>query len=162
MGLTQRVFNQNSLCTGIFLYFHDEFVRGARPRFIPTLLLFKHGKLASRQMGALTLSELKQWLQSEGITLDNPPTASLRTGASWPAFYGDPSLHAFLAQRLTQHVAAGQVVRFGTPYWVDERGTISATLAHHESMTVFERVTGLPTAVAVILESVPFLTPQQA
>ncbi|WP_052210187.1 thioredoxin family protein [Dickeya fangzhongdai] len=131
-------------------------------RGIPTLLLFKHGKLASRQMGALTLSELKQWLQSEGITLDNPPAASLRTDASWPAFYGDPSLHAFLAQRLTQHVAAGQVVRFGTPYWVDDRGTISATLAHHESMTVFERVTGLPAAVAVILESVPFLTPQQA
>ncbi|WP_245000946.1 thioredoxin family protein [Dickeya dadantii] len=130
-------------------------------RGIPTLLLFKQGNLASRQMGVMTLSELKQWLQSEDITLENQPVASLRTYAPWPAFYGDPSLHAFLAQRLTQHAAAGEVVRSSAPYWVDDRGTVSAALAHHESITVFERVTGLPAAFAVILETAPFLTPEQ-
>jgi len=37
-------------------------------RSIPTLILFKQGKEAARVSGALSLTQLKQWLQQNGVT----------------------------------------------------------------------------------------------
>lgn len=36
-------------------------------RSIPTLILFKQGKEAARVSGAMSLSQLKQWLQQNGV-----------------------------------------------------------------------------------------------
>ena len=38
-------------------------------RSIPTLILFRHGKEVARMSGALSLPQLKQWLQQQGVTV---------------------------------------------------------------------------------------------
>ncbi|PWC18166.1 thioredoxin [Brenneria corticis] len=130
-------------------------------RSIPTLLLFRNGEEVSRQIGMKTLAQLRGWLASHQIALEQhaPPTAN--ASLRWGAFYGDPSLHEFLFQRLRRHAAEGRIEKAFSPYWLDNKGTTSAALAHSAQIEVFERVTGLPAAIACLLENLPAATPAQ-
>lgn len=130
-------------------------------RSIPTLLLFRNGEEISRQIGMKTLAQLRGWLASHQIALEQhaPPTAN--APLRWGAFYGDPSLHEFLFQRLRQNAADGRIEKAFSPYWLDDKGTTSAALAHSAQIEVFERVTGLPAAIACLLENLPAATPAQ-
>lgn len=130
-------------------------------RGIPTLLLFKNGQEISRQIGVKTLAQLRGWLESHQIAIQNttPPLADTRV--TWGAFYGDASLHGFLHQRLRQHAADGDIEQAFSPYWQDNKGSVSAVLAHSADIHIFERITGLPAALGLLLENLPSTTPTQ-
>lgn len=131
-------------------------------RGIPTLLLFKDGQEVSRQVGVKSLTQLRIWLEAEGITLNEQAAAAPAPSRTpWPAFYNDASLHAFLSTRLKNHALANEIKPGFMPYWTDNQGTLSAVIAHHEQPEVFERITGLPVALAFVLEQVPFSTPDE-
>ncbi|MEC5318107.1 thioredoxin family protein [Brenneria populi subsp. brevivirga] len=130
-------------------------------RGIPTLLLFNNGKEISRQVGVKTLPQLRGWLESHQIAIQSAAQPLTDALATWGAFYGDPSLHAFLHHRLRQHAEDGDIDIAFAPYWQENRGTISAVLAHAPHIEVFERLTGLPASFALLLEVLPCTTPRQ-
>ncbi|MEQ9861449.1 thioredoxin [Pectobacterium cacticida] len=130
-------------------------------RGIPTLLLFKSGQEISRQIGVKTLAQLRGWLESHHIAMQNTVQPLADGRITWGAFYGDASLHAFLHQRLRQHAADGDIEHAVAPYWQDNKGSVSAVLAHNADIRIFERVTGLPAALGLLLEKIPSTTPAQ-
>ncbi|MCL6327204.1 thioredoxin [Pectobacterium polaris] len=130
-------------------------------RGIPTLLLFKDGKEISRQIGAKTLAQLRGWLETHQITMQSTVQPLADTRITWGAFYGDASLHAFLHQRLRQHAANDDIEHVLSPYWEDNKGSVSAVLAHSADIRIFERITGLPAALGLLLENIPSITPTQ-
>ncbi|MDX6913878.1 thioredoxin [Pectobacterium carotovorum] len=130
-------------------------------RGIPTLLLFKNGQEISRQIGVKTLAQLRGWLESHQITIQNTAQPLADTRVTWGAFYGDASLHDFLHHRLRQHAANGDVEHAFSPYWQDNKGSVSAVLAHSADIHIFERVSGLPAALGLLLEKLPTTTPAQ-
>lgn len=129
-------------------------------RGIPTLLLFKNGVEISRQVGVRSLPQLRGWLEPEGAVFQTAATPAPASRTPWPSFYGDPSLHAFLAQRLKAHAEQGEIRLSFNPFWADNQGSISAALVHHDDPAVFERISGLPAAIGILLETQLFLTPQ--
>ncbi|ATY90048.1 thioredoxin [Pectobacterium atrosepticum SCRI1043] len=130
-------------------------------RGIPTLLLFKNGQEISRQIGVKTLAQLRGWLESHEIAIQNTAQPLADTHVTWSTFYGDASLHTFLHQRLRQHAADGNIEHAFSPYWQDNKGSVSAVLAHSADIRIFERVTGLPAALGLLLEKLPSTTPEQ-
>ena len=130
-------------------------------RGIPGLLLFKKGQEVSRQVGVKTLTQLRIWLDAEGVALNETAAAPVPSRTPWPAFYNDASLHAFLSDRLKKHALAHEIKPGFMPYWNDNQGTISAAIAHHEDPQVFERITGLPAGLAFVLENIPFTRPDE-
>ncbi|WP_224555979.1 thioredoxin [Pectobacterium versatile] len=140
---------------------YPAFMQRFSVRGIPTLLLFKNGQEISRQIGVKTLAQLRGWLESHQIAIQNTAQPLADTRVTWGAFYGDASLHAFLHQRLRQHAADGDIEHAFSPYWQDNKGSVSAVLAHSEDIRVFERVTGLPAALGLLLEKLPSTTSTQ-
>ncbi|WCG82085.1 thioredoxin [Pectobacterium sp. A5351] len=130
-------------------------------RGIPTLLLFKNGEEISRQIGVKTLAQLRGWLESHQIAIQNTAQPLADTRVTWGAFYGNASLHDFLHQRLRQHAANGDIEHAFSPYWQDNKGSVSAVLAHSTDIHIFERVSGLPAALGLLLEKLPTTTPAQ-
>lgn len=130
-------------------------------RGIPTLLLFKDGKEISRQIGVKTLAQLRGWLESHQIAIQSTVQPLADTRITWGTFYGDASLHDFLHQRLRQHAANGDIEHAFSPYWQDNKGSISAVLAHSADIHIFERISGLPAALGLLLEKLPSTTPEQ-
>ncbi|EPN6935933.1 co-chaperone YbbN [Klebsiella variicola] len=130
-------------------------------RGLPTLLLFRAGVEISRQLGVKTLPQLRTWLAAEGAVFSESAIAPPAAQAPWPAFYHDPSLYQFLAQRLREHAEAAEIKVSFQPFWADGQGTTAAALAHHEHPAVFERITGIPAALASMLDVLAFTTPQQ-
>ncbi|MEQ9772761.1 thioredoxin [Pectobacterium jejuense] len=130
-------------------------------RGIPTLLLFKNGQEISRQIGVKTLAQLRGWLESHQITIQNTAQPLADTRVTWGAFYGDASLRDFLHQRLRQHAANGDIEHAFSPYWQDNKGSVSAALSHSADIHIFERISGLPAALGLLLEKLPSTTPVQ-
>ncbi|EHD22545.1 MULTISPECIES: thioredoxin [Brenneria] len=140
---------------------YPDLMRRFGVRGIPTLLLFKDGREISRQIGVKTLPQLRGWLASHQITVQQNAQPVTDAAVSWGAFYGDASLHAFLHQRLRQHAADGEIAISFSPYWQENKGTISAAFVHCARIEVFERVTGLPASLALLLENLTCATPRQ-
>jgi thioredoxin 1 len=72
--------------------------------------------------------------------------------SSWSAFHGDPQLAEFLLNRLRWHAKAGHLEVSRRPYWRAGKGTTSAALVHNADPRVFERITGLPYSLGLVLE----------
>ncbi|PWC15143.1 thioredoxin [Brenneria roseae subsp. americana] len=130
-------------------------------RGIPTLLLFKEGKEVSRQVGVKTPAQLRGWLESHQINVQQTAQPLVDDSVTWGAFYGDASLHAFLHQRLRQHAVDGDIDISFSPYWHENKGTISTVLVHSAHIEIFERITGLPASLAFLLENLSCTTAQQ-
>ncbi|MFP3926513.1 hypothetical protein [Pseudomonas sp. W5-36] len=70
----------------------------------------------------------------------------------WTAFYGDPQLAQFYFNRLRWHAKAGQLLVSRQPTWSGGKGTISSAMVHSTDPEIFERMTGLPYSLAMLLE----------
>ncbi|WP_296260340.1 MULTISPECIES: hypothetical protein [unclassified Pseudomonas] len=79
-----------------------------------------------------------------------PPFPELKTPLN--AFHGDPQLAEFLLNRLRWHARAGHLEVSRRPYWRAGKGTTSAALVHSADPQVFERITGLPYSLGLMLE----------
>ncbi|EEF23915.1 thioredoxin m(mitochondrial)-type, putative, partial [Ricinus communis] len=124
-------------------------------RSIPITLLLRDGVEQDRMSGARSLSAALSWLTERNVMLGTSPV-NLASSAPPPslsgAFYGDASLREFLLKRLYRHMEQGQVQARFAPGWHGDNGTLSCALVHHSAPEVFERVTGLPYALACALE----------
>lgn len=76
----------------------------------------------------------------------------------WTAFYGDPQLAQFYFNRLRWHAKAGQLLASRQPTWNNGKGTVSAAMVHSSDPEVFERMTGLPYSLAMVLEMLQVTT----
>lgn len=85
-----------------------------------------------------------------------PPSSS--TPSEWTAFYGDPQLAQFYFNRLRWHAKAGQLLVSRQPRWKEGKGTVSAAMVHSSDPEIFERMTGLPYSLALILEMLQITT----
>ncbi|MEQ9902076.1 thioredoxin [Pectobacterium punjabense] len=140
---------------------YPAFMRRFGVRGIPTLLLFKNGQEVSRQIGVKTLAQLRGWLESHQVAIQKTTQPLADAHVAWGTFYGDPSLRDFLHQRLRQHAVNGDIQQAYVPYWEENKGTISAVLAHSADIRIFERLTGFPAALGLLLEKLPCTTPAQ-
>lgn len=133
-------------------------------RGIPTLILFKAGKEASRRTGVQTLSSLRQWMADEGLSLGPATVPGGGEGGPAPfggAFYGDAGLRDFLVERTQQDAAAGRLLVSRFPSWVQGSGTVMASFARSPSPEIFERVTGIPASFGFCLEISSFTGPDE-
>lgn len=131
-----------------------------RVRGIPTLLLFRNGSEVARKVGVDSLSDLNGWLRSQGIAIESEGEVVVPEVQPWSSFYGDDALRAFLTNRLKATALAAEISHYAFPRPQDLL-TAPYVLAGQESLDVFERVTGLPPALALWLEVLDFVTPQQ-
>lgn len=131
-----------------------------RVRGIPTLLLFRNGNEVARKVGVDSLSDLNSWLRSQGIAIEAEGEVTLPVAQPWPSFYGDDALLGFLTGRLQEKALAGEISPYNFPR-PENLLTLPYVLAGQESLEVFERVTGLPSTLALWLEYLDYVTPQQ-
>ncbi|MBK0003591.1 thioredoxin [Erwinia sp. S38] len=131
-----------------------------RVRGIPTLLLFRNGSEVARKVGVDSLSDLNSWLRSQGIAIESEGEVVVPEVQPWSSFYGDDALRGFLTDRLKAKALAAEISHYAFPRPQDLL-TTPYVLAGQESLDVFERVTGLPPALALWLEVLDFVTPQQ-
>lgn len=131
-----------------------------RVRSIPTLLLFRNGSEVARKVGVESLSDLNSWLRAQGITIEAEGEVTLPVAQPWPSFYGDDALMGFLTGRLREKALAGEISHYNFPR-PEYLLTAPYVLAGQESLEVFERVTGLPSVLALWLEYLDYVTPQQ-
>ncbi|HEL9753000.1 TPA: thioredoxin [Klebsiella pneumoniae] len=131
-----------------------------RVRGIPTLLLFRNGSEVARKVGVESLSDLNGWLRSQGIAIESEGEVVVQEVQPWPAFYRDEALLRFLTDRLRAKALAGEISHYAFPR-PEGLATAPYVLAGQESLDVFERVTGLPPALALWLEVLDYATPQQ-
>ncbi|KDE33412.1 thioredoxin [Kosakonia radicincitans UMEnt01/12] len=131
-----------------------------RVRGIPTLLLFRNGSEVARKVGVDSLSDLNNWLRSQGIVIESEGEVVVPEVQPWPSFYGDDELRRFLTGRLKEKALAAEISHYAFPRPKDLL-TAPYVLAGQESLDVFERVSGLPPALALWLEVLDFVTPQQ-
>lgn len=82
-------------------------------------------------------------------TTGSPPAVH---HSHWSAFYNDPQLADFLLKRWCWHARAGHVDVARRPSWQQGRGTTSAALVHNSDPRIFERLTGMPCSLGLILE----------
>lgn len=122
-------------------------------RGIPSLILFRDGKEIGRELGVKTLTQLKDWVSNENVTLGEAP-APLVEDATYGAFYGDSGLKHYLDTRLLTHAREGAVQVARAPYWQDGAGTASAAWVHSGDPAIFERITGLSSSFAMALDFV--------
>jgi len=126
-------------------------------RGIPTMILFKAGAEASREVGTKTADQMRRWLAREGIEAPEQTSATpvpAGDAPRWGAFYGDVELRDFLMERLCKRANEGNVLAARTPFWIDGKGTISAALVGSVSPQVFSGMTGMPFSFAAVLEFV--------
>ena len=124
-------------------------------RGVPSTVVLRTGAAEQRVVGAKSVSELRGWLTGHGIVLDDGHVAAPKRAlvpARLQPFYGDVGLKNFLAQRVGQVLEDGQVRFAFRSYWADGAGTFSAALVHSADADIFERVTGLPFALACIID----------
>lgn len=131
-----------------------------RVRGIPTLLLFRNGSEVARKVGVESLSDLNGWLRSQGIAIESEGEVVVPEVQPWPAFYRDEALLRFLTDRLRAKALSGEISHYAFPR-PEGLATAPYVLAGQESLDVFERVTGLPPALALWLEVLDYATPQQ-
>lgn len=131
-----------------------------RVRGIPTLLLFRNGSEVARKVGVDSLSDLNSWLRSQGITIESEGEVVVPEVQPWPSFYRDEALREFLTSRLKAAALTAAISHYAFPRPKDLL-TAPYVLAGQESLDVFERVTGLPPALALWLEVLDFVTPKQ-
>lgn len=131
-----------------------------RVRGIPTLLLFRNGSEVARKVGVDSLSDLNGWLRTQGIAIESEGEVVVPEVQPWSSFYGDDALRVFLTNRLKATALAAEISHYAFPRPQDLL-TAPYVLAGQESLDVFERVTGLPPALALWLEVLDFVTPQQ-
>lgn len=129
-------------------------------RGIPTLLLFRGDGEPVRLVGAQTLGKLKTWLADQQVDVDAPPPAQHSEGLEWGSFYGDEELRQFIAGRVLAHAEAGALQTGLQSFWLDGKGTTSAAMVHQPDSQAFARVTGLPIALARLIDRYAYLTPE--
>ncbi|MGL6020953.1 MAG: thioredoxin family protein [Gibbsiella quercinecans] len=130
-------------------------------RGIPTLLLFKGETQPERQVGALSQGQLNAWLAGHQVDVSAQPAVAHTEALGWASFYGDKGLHDFIAQRVIDHAAAGDISMGLGSFWIDGKGSVSAAMVHQAESHAFERITGLPIAIGRLLDICGYLTAEQ-
>ncbi|MGI4841188.1 MAG: hypothetical protein ACRYF9_26680 [Janthinobacterium lividum] len=77
---------------------------------------------------------------------------SMDSPLPWISFYSDPQLAEFYFNRLRWHAKAGHILVSRRPVWRDGKGTVSAAMVHNTDPEIFERMTGLPYNLGLLLE----------
>ncbi|MGP5570643.1 thioredoxin domain-containing protein, partial [Pseudomonas helleri] len=132
---------------------YPEMMRRLGLRGIPALLVFKDGQEIARELGTKTLYQLKEWLTPYGVQFTESSAPAVDT-PSFDAFYGDLQLKQFLFDRLKTHAQRAELQASPEPFWENGVGTPSAAMVHAADPVIFERITGLPTALAWALDFV--------
>ncbi|WP_413724866.1 thioredoxin [Sodalis sp. RH16] len=132
---------------------YPEIMKEFGVRGIPTLLLFKNKSEISRQLGIQSLGKLEEWLNKFNIDLTGSPVVEHTESLDWPTFYADKQLLEFFRQRLLGHAENKQLTASSlNAFWDNNQGTTSAAFVHSNDPVIFERMTGLPIAVARLLD----------
>ncbi|TCV93526.1 thioredoxin family protein [Biostraticola tofi] len=130
-------------------------------RGIPTLLLFRDNAEPVRQVGSQSLGQLNSWLGSHQIDVVSQPRVAQSETLEWGSFYGDDLLQAFIGQRIADHAKAGRLSIGLGSFWIEGKGTTSAAMVHQPDTNAFERITGLPIALARLIDRCGYLTADQ-
>ncbi|MBU9809661.1 thiol reductase thioredoxin [Rahnella sp. SL6] len=130
-------------------------------RGIPTLLLFREGAEAARQVGALSSGQLNIWLAEHQVDIASQVPMQQAKALDCASFYGDEGLHDFIAQRTIRHAEAGDITIGLDSFWLGGKGTTSAAMVHQPDSIAFERITGLPIALARLLDRCGYLSAEQ-
>lgn len=133
-----------------------------RVRSIPTLLLLEAGKETSRKVGVESLSDLNQWLRSQGVETESADEVITPAGSMWLSFYQDEELFGFMTRRLLDKAAAGQVAPTHVFPRAEDQSTAFYTMAGTESPEIFERLTGIPPVIALWADFLDYTSVQDA
>lgn len=133
-----------------------------RVRSIPTLLLLEAGKETSRKVGVESLSDLNQWLRSQGVETESADEVITPVGSMWLSFYQDEELFGFMTRRLLDKAAAGQVAPTHVFPRAKDQSTALYTMAGTESPEIFERLTGMPPVIALWADFLDYTSVQDA
>lgn len=133
-----------------------------RVRSIPTLLLLQSGKETSRKVGVESLSDLNQWLRSQGVETESEDEVITPAGSMWLSFYQDEVLFDFMTRRLLDKAAAGEVAATHVFPRAEGQSTALYTLAGTESPEIFERLTGMPPVIALWADFLDYTSSEDA
>lgn len=138
--------------------------RRFKVRGIPLLILVKDGKEASRKAGVQTREQLNAWMAQEGVDLGQAGNEENLQDQLIPgggAFYGDDELRQFFLNRWYDLADQGAIRVSRFPYWTDGHGTTSAALVKTAEAETFERLTGMPEGMGMVLDFVKATTSAQ-
>lgn len=132
---------------------YPDIARRVRARGVPCLLLFSGGVEVARRVGLLSRAELRRWLDAQGVAVPDLGVAGVVVDTSpLSAFHGDEDRRGLIARRVQRMAEAGQLLALRLPRWKPGAATLSAAMVRSARPEVFERVTGMPYALACAME----------